>query len=120
MLDRKVRNIDLGARTETFKYPPHLAQKGRSEGLLGLVSWIKYWWLDLSRALCGAGLFLQKSVVQFGCDQAPDHIYTGTYAIKIIKQTPWPNRILSTYLIDPLGPPEGPPRPLRGSLKWDC
>ena len=23
MLDRKVRNIDLGARTETFKYPPH-------------------------------------------------------------------------------------------------
>ena len=61
MLDRKVRNIDLGARAETFKYPPHLAQEGRSEGLLGHVRRIKYWWLDLSRALCGAGLFLQKS-----------------------------------------------------------
>ena len=36
VLDRKVRNIDLGARTETFKYPPHLAQEGRGEGLWGI------------------------------------------------------------------------------------
>ena len=36
VLDRKVRNIDLGVRTDTFKYPPHLAQEGRSEGLWGI------------------------------------------------------------------------------------
>ena len=101
MLDRKVRNVDLGARTETFKYPPHMAQEGRSEGLLGHIRRIKYCgWIYLEHSVVQAcfcrslievdsnlpliklDLLIGQSVVRLvGCDQALDHIYTGTYAI---------------------------------------
>ena len=72
--------------------------------------------VDSNLSLIKLDLLLGQSVVRLvGCDQALDHIYTETYAVenhqKPIKQTPWPKGILPTYLIDPLGPPEGPPRP---------
>ena len=44
-----------------IQIPTAPGPRGSQWGPLGHIRRIKYWWLDLSRALCSAGLFLQKS-----------------------------------------------------------